>query len=720
MAALRLTSAEEVRATIAARILGAESGGGTLGSVTLRQHQAEAVSRLHGIIRRYGGALLADEVGLGKTFVALAVAMRFGTPTVVAPASLRAMWRDASARTGVELRFVSMEMLGHGGTVPSGDCIIVDEAHHFRNPRTNRYARLASACALTPVLLLSATPVQNSLDDLRHLGALILGQRAIAATVADLSTLVVRRSAQSLALDADLPVVEPPRWVKLPGDVDCLQRICALPAPVPPADGHIAQTLLSFSLVRQWASSHAALRGALMRRLAMSRAMIDALETGRLLSRRELAAWRFADGVQQLSLPELATEFHTGGADLLAQVRRHADGLRELLALLGSRADIDPARAGKLREIAALHPGARIVAFSEYTETVGVLYRDLSRTHRAAMLTHGGGIVAGGRISRKEILAQFGTAAAIPEPQRIDLLLTTDLLSEGVDLQGASVIVHLDLSWNPARMEQRVGRLRRPGASRDRVHVYLFAPPAPAEMLLEMDRRLRQKLGDATRSIGIAGSILPGIVPSANSTVGRREQMRSTLRRWLRPGPRRDGIAAAVAGDSPGAIACVRLGGDVMLVAVENGRVHFDPPHALLERITDAAPAPANEATVAAIHGVVSDWLARGVLTRVIDLSASSLARSRRQILTRVSRIVQRARRHERASLSAMIGAARTAATVTMPVGAERVLEELARTSLPDEAWLRAVGEFGSIHGRNRATEPDEVLALLVVVASDP
>src|SRR6185312_16097211 len=84
-----------------------------------------------------------------------------------------------------------------------------------------------------------------------------------------------------------------------------------------------------------------------------------------------------------------------------------------------------------------------------------------------AALTAHGGRVAGGRISRREVLVQFtphADGAAVPTADHIRLLIATDVLSEGLDLQRASVVVHLDLPWNPARLEQRVGRVRRLGA----------------------------------------------------------------------------------------------------------------------------------------------------------------------------------------------------------------------------------------------------------------
>jgi len=68
---------------------------------------------------------------------------------------------------------------------------------------------------------------------------------------------------------------------------------------------------------------------------------------------------------------------------------------------------------------------------------------------------------------------------------RIDLLLSTDLLSEGVNLQDAEVVVHLDIPWTAARLEQRVGRLARMGSKHSTVTVYLIRPPASAAALLE-------------------------------------------------------------------------------------------------------------------------------------------------------------------------------------------------------------------------------------------
>lgn len=713
---MRIVAPDEVRASIAAHVLGSAPGRSVLGAVHLHRHQCDAVRRLGTIMRNNGGALLADEVGLGKTFVALALAADFGRPTIVAPASLRPMWRAASARAAVDTRFVSMERLGHGGTIPSADYLIVDEAHHFRNAQTRRYGQLAEACARSVILLLTATPVQNSLRDLRALLGLILGKQADALDAGALGKLIVRRSASSVHATAELPAVAEPKWVTVAADVDCLDQICSLPPPVLPADGGHANALAVFSLVRQWASSRGALLAALTRRLAVARALEDALSAGRLPTRAELRAWRCVDGTQQLAFVELADDFASPSPAMLPQIRAHADGLRSLIAWLRSQPDVDRDRAEELLWITQRHRGERVVAFAEFTETVATLYRYLAPRCRVAMLTHGGGRVAGGPVTRREVLDQFAPAAHGADSDRIDLLLATDVLSEGVDLQGASTIVHLDLTWNPARMEQRVGRLRRFGAARDSVTVYVFAPPAPAERLLQLDRRLRDKLGEAARSIGLAGAILPGLSPWAGAVVPMREQVVDTLESWLGVSPASTPVVAAVASERAGAVACVRNCGEVFLVSLHDGGVNADPPGEFLRTISGAEAAPCEPEAVASALERIETWLQRRSVTDVVQLSAAHVARSRNTILKRVNGIATRARRHERSQLSAMLGAARHAATVPMPAGAERVLDQLAVAALPDEAWLRAIGEFAAIHGRSQGEARDEVLALLLLV----
>jgi len=205
-----------------------------------------------------------------------------------------------------------------------------------------------------------------------------------------------------------------------------------------------------------------------MRRIAQSRAMEDALHAGRFPSRAELTAWCFAEETQQLAFPELAVSDAAVSAEaMLSAIEEHTRALRELMSTLGDSPDPDVERAALLMSLVRAHSGERLIVFTEFADTAARIFALVSPTVRAALLTHRGGRVAGGTISRNDILARFAPRAIVSPADRIDLLVTTDLLSEGVNLQSASVVVHLDLSWNPARLEQRVGRLRRLGAARE-------------------------------------------------------------------------------------------------------------------------------------------------------------------------------------------------------------------------------------------------------------
>lgn len=726
---MRIATADEVRAVIARWALGGDTQHSRLGDITLHAHQGEGAERVARLLREHGGALLADAVGLGKTYVALAVARQHGDAMVIAPAALRDVWLSAASLAATPIRFVSMESLGRrGAQVPGVErtgLVVIDEAHHLRSTRTRRFAVTCALCRGAPVLLLTATPVQNRLGDLRAILSLFLGERAHGLSAQQLARFIVRR----LERDVDptssvrLPRVRDPVWLRPAEDVDCLDRIVALPPPLPPAGGGDGGVLLTYTLVRQWASSRAALHAALGRRLARARAMEDALLTGRWPSRAELASWCYADGAQQLTFPELAVQASTfDAAALLTQVRTHAVAVKDLLDWLATAPNPDVSRAGELRRLLEAHRGERIVAFSEYSDTVAAFYRVIAPFARAAMLTHRGGRVAGGPVARADLLARLfpGTAMRVPERDRVDILLATDVLSEGVNLQQASVILHLDLAWNPARLEQRVGRLRRVGAARDEITVYMFAPPAPTERLLQLEQRLRLKLDVAARTIGVAGGILPGVSPPGpDAAAPREERISAMLRAWRGRGPADGPVAAGVLAPRSGTIACLARDGAASLVAITDDGITSD--RAVVEELLACAGGdgiPPDQGELQAAQRRIEQWLRQRSVASVVDGPSLHVARARRPLLRRVDTIARRTARHVQPRLGPLLRLARGTAGATLSAGAERVLDELTRATMSDEAWLHAVSEFATLHVRPPDAEAPELRALLVLRAT--
>jgi hypothetical protein len=286
-----------VRHVIACEATRGEAVSERLGEITLRAHQRRAADRLIGIIARQGGAMLAEPVGVGKTYTALAVAARSPGPIlIVAPASLRDMWRDAARRCELAITIATYEALSRGkapNVVP--DFVIVDEAHRLRSPHTRRYALIADLARRSQILLVTATPVHNRRDDLAAQLALFLGRVAWQLSDEELTECVVRDSGSALGAR---PRLDGPHRVALEVDDDCLVQLLALPDPIPARDESVAGALLTYGLLHQWASSRAALVAALRRRRARGVALVAALESGRRPTRDELAAWTHADGAR--------------------------------------------------------------------------------------------------------------------------------------------------------------------------------------------------------------------------------------------------------------------------------------------------------------------------------------------------------------------------------------------------------------------------------------
>ncbi|MDB4873652.1 MAG: hypothetical protein JWM41_98 [Gemmatimonadetes bacterium] len=688
-----------------------------LGDVELRPHQRTAATRLASLVAAHGGAMLAEPVGVGKTYTALAVAARLGGRLlVVAPAALRGMWSAALARCGASATIVSHESLSRGArpaTYP--DVVIVDEAHRLRAQGTRRYAVLAELCRRSKLLLVTATPVQNRTADLAAQLALFLGRRAWQMTEEELAAYVVRDSAADVGVR---PALVGPRLVVLDAHDDCLEQILALPPPIPARDEGLAAALTSYGLIHQWTSSRGALERALQRRRARALALTSALEAGRRPTRAELSAWTHADDALQLAFPEIVAEEALDGdaevGELRASLEAHTSAVEGLLLHLRASPDPDIARANALRRIRAAHPGERIIAFCHYAETVNALRSKLARDAGVAALTAHGARVAGGRVTRDDVLKQFlarADGASIERAgERIDLLITTDLLSEGLNLQEASVVVHLDLPWNPARLDQRVGRALRLGSRHPTVTVYTFAPPADAERLLRVERRLREKLSVAQRTIGIAGRILPSPLAIPAGEHGMAEQaseIETALRGWLQAGAggswTREPIVAAVESELCGFLALVCDDDGARLLADVGAGI--DARVASIRRAvaaSDGQPGKVDEARAANVLQQLATWRAARAGETTIDFQAAASARSRRAALTRVAQALERAPRHQRSLLAPLADAARAVATAPLAEGAERILETLVRAELPDEAWLRSIATFGELNARER------------------
>jgi len=722
-------------------MLGDRSSGPTLGSVSLQPHQISAVSRLERALEEFGGSLLCDEVGMGKTFVALAVAKRFRRPLIVAPAALASMWRDALTQTGTGADFLSYERLSRTEPMTNeSDLVILDEAHHARNPATRRYRSISMLIRDKPALLLTATPIHNRQADLITLLSLFLGSRACDLTEQELSRCIVRRERRGTEMATDIPVILPVVRRDVPDDSALVEELMDLPPPLPPREAGSGGALIGLGLVHQWASSEGALGEALRRRIARATAMIASLRAGTYPTSAELETWSYAEGTLQLGFAELLAAPNHDAAVLLASVTAHADALVAFSRRHSGSAAIDAARARILLDIRARHSTAKIVAFAQYAETVSALFRRLAGQGRVAMLTADSARVVGGKLSRDDAIARFAPRASNSRPparaEAIDLLLTTDLMSEGVNLQDAGVVVHLDIPWTAARMEQRVGRVARMGSIHSAVSVYVVSPPASAAKVLRSEGIVRAKWNFARDALG-AGSTAPfadlqlaadRTVADSESVPARTERLRRLLERWVRDeeaanvrGPEteaavpisadevpcdeasEDACAATVAAREKGFVAAGYLDGLAVLLTSRSGRVCTDL-EAQIEScsLVGRCEISTDPDDLTSALRAIQEWTDHRVASQSAGVE-NSTPTWRRRLLNRIDTAIQRAPPHLRAARSVVAARARDVTSMRQGAAVEDLLNSLASSHLPEEEWLHAVAALAAHQPTERA-----------------
>lgn len=518
------------------------------------------------MLRRFRGALLADPVGSGKSYIALAVACAWRPhvpPAVVAPAALIPQWDRLARRLEISAHLWSHERLSRGRLPPgSPSLVIVDESHRFRNQATLRYRTFAPWLVGRTVLLLSATPVVNRLADLS--AQLLLGVRDDALATEGVSSLrkLLEGGGDHPALGA--LILQRPREVAIPGrreravlvpEDDWLRK--ALP--------HLDRLRISRSpglgrLVRGvfWraaASSPAALRGALSRYRLLLRHCQDAGRGTRPAARSWVRRFIDQDPSQLVLWPLMGTSVES--ADLTL------DDL-PLLDLLLSTLPREPrscdAKAALLADL--LKENQPTLIFTTARETVHYLRQRISSS-RLAWCTGAASGIGRLRATRESVLAWFRPSASLPHTLGPTMLLTTDVSAEGLDLQRAGRVVHYDLPWTSVRLEQRDGRALRLGSTHSSVEVITFRPPAPLEQRLRQDQLLVVKRGLPARAgLGTEGrrcwrwrdelagrwpGVEPGTPPVAAVVEGEYEGLLLGFR-ILRPGGPSCGTLAAYLG----------------------------------------------------------------------------------------------------------------------------------------------------------------------------
>lgn len=622
----------------------AESGRG----LPLTSFQQHGVWRALRILKKCGGVLIADGVGLGKTFIAGELIQVFRARRqkvlLICPASLRdGTWNGFLTRFGFDrhVECVSYEELANdaqlGGEQPhlqaqvdEFQLVVIDEAHNYRNPDSDARAKVLRRLLLGPrrdLVLLSATPVNNSLWDLYHLlryfvkqdaffadrGVLSLRDRfheAMRANPYDLSpdhlypvidATTVKRTRQFIKrhyqndlitlLDGRRVPIQFPQPVAstityrleptLPGFFSELEA-ALMPADddTPPeltlaryqpdlfrrgvdVEEEARKTaaiigLLRSGLLKRFESSVCAFAHTALAMAKQHQLFLDALADGWVVRKDVLLELADAEDDAEfdaiLDDPEVEREPAAGFN--VAALKKAVEADMKLLRKLGQRArnvtsDEDPKLASLVTELERIAAEAvesatsradeqrkrKVLVFSFYEDTVdwivGFLDRELERNPRLAGFRGRMASVAGkdtrGGVGRDKAVWGFAPqtsgAPAGQQEDRFDLLVCTDVLAEGLNLQQSRNIINYDLPWNPMRLVQRHGRVDRIGSSHPRVFLRTFFPDDDLDAMLDLEARVRVKLARAAASIGVETTPIAGGAEGQQTFAETREEI---------------------------------------------------------------------------------------------------------------------------------------------------------------------------------------------------
>jgi hypothetical protein len=507
----------------------------------LRADQQLSFGRALAAIRRFGGALLADGVGTGKTYVALAVASRLEPVHpihVVVPASLKWQWTEAARRTGLTILLHSHEALSRGRLPFEGrGAVIVDESHWFRSSDTQRYRTMRRWCLGRRGLLLSATPAVNRLEDVAHQLLLFVRDDALAWRGA--ATLLAGEFAELMVTGADRTGVLPSRHqralvvVEPPGSAAAaiLRGIESLTLST---DRGIA-SLVRVMLLQALASSPAAVADSLARYHALLLHAQDALAAGQRVTRQrirslvgsafeQLVLWPMV--AESAAVPELALE------DLVPV------GVLELLARDWGRQAVS--KLDELRRSTSDHRPTLV--FTTYAATVRHIRTRLGGSGVAWCTGQSAGLDR--MPASREVVLDWFRRSSPPHPH---LLVATDVAAEGLDLPLIERVIHYDLPWTAVRLEQRSGRAVRLTTTTKEIEVIRFLPGADLEALIRKEAIIDHK------------AVLPNALGLGDNSVAPWKLRARIAEEWS--GRSTEEGIARVSGDRTGAVAGFRVVG---------------------------------------------------------------------------------------------------------------------------------------------------------------
>lgn len=186
---------------------------------------------------------------------------------------------------------------------------------------------------------------------------------------------------------------------------------------------------------------------------------------------------------------------------LADHLRADANALLTVLNQSGSwRSDDDEKLSALLTLLTETHRHEKVLIFSQFADTVAYLTHELQR--RGVKRLAG---VTGGAADPAALAHRFSPHSnhkSVAPEDELRVLVATDVLSEGQNLQDCHIVVNFDLAWAIIRLIQRAGRVDRIGQLADEILCYTFLPAEGVERIIKLRARVRQRLQENAEVVG--------------------------------------------------------------------------------------------------------------------------------------------------------------------------------------------------------------------------
>jgi len=548
------------------------------------QYQEQAVSQALKKLNEYNGVFIADVVGLGKTFITAQLLQQIrGRILIICPPVLKDYWEESLQDFRVPAKVESLGKLEH--IIRQGldryEFIVVDEAHRFRNENTQSYADLLDICRGKKVILVTATPLNNTIDDIfAQLKLFQMPKNSTIPGIPNLEKFFNRLKKRLIQLDKNAPeyrqtITEISKEIRekilkhvmvrrtrtdvityFKNDIEVQGLV--FPEMQDPQkiiykfEGHLEQVfiqtiqlfqdfryaryipllyyigskgLTEFEkqqqrnvggfmkgiLIKRLESSFYAFKKSVGRFISSYEKFIDMFEEGTVYISKKVNVYELLDNddleiLEQFVEAEKAQKYAAEDfkESYLDDLKHDLQTLKTIEQLWQNIED-DP-KLEKIIQNLKTHntlKNNKLIIFTESKETGDYLFSKLIKEFPQKVIffsSEGGHYQKDGQYLKCSPTTARDMIKANYDPnskQQVNdclILITTDVLAEGINLHRSNTIINYDLPWNPTRVLQRAGRINRLGTEHTQIYIFNFFPTTHADEHLGLETNITNKI----------------------------------------------------------------------------------------------------------------------------------------------------------------------------------------------------------------------------------